>query len=77
MRQKGGDFGEKGGYTKTHQPRFMHVKEETEMHTQIFIYSTVYHWADRKEEHTNGFKNGFQNSAASSKIKFSNKKRLN
>lgn len=38
------------------------------MWTHIFIYNAVYQWADNKEEHTNGFKNGFQDPGASKVI---------
>lgn len=42
--------------------------KKKQMWTHIFIYNTVYQWADRKEEHTNGFKNGFQDPGASKAI---------
>ena len=69
---QGGDFSEKGGYTKPPQPNFTHMKEGAEMHMQTFICSTVYQWGDRKEEHANGSNGCFQDPGTSSNDMLSN-----
>lgn len=81
LRVQGGDFSEKGDYSKPPQPNFMHMKEGAEMHMQIFIcskkctcrylFAADYQSGDRKE-HTNGCNGCFQHPTASSNAMVSN-----